>query len=150
MSNEIKLFMAMLLLALLMSGCTEKVSDERIGMVVRSSNPAENVTIMDLHFKIIPRTEIESILLPDGTSIPGKDLFDGKTKISYSADIYTEKHSGIQTIILLWNQSVSGKKPLAIVTVRGSKNFSTYILAEGKNDKGEKIEMNVEGVRYEK
>lgn len=145
--NKTVLILAMLAIGLLASGCVEKISDEKTGMKIRSNIPAENVTSINLHFKIIPRTEIESIILPNGIKIEGKNLRDGKTKIFDSASVYTDKKNDIRNIIIEWNQPISGKEILANVTVRGSKNFSTYILAEGTNEKGEKIEMNAEGVK---
>lgn len=141
--------LALLIIVLLVSGCTEKISEEKIEMKIWS-NPAENVMSMNLHFKIIPNTEIKSVILPDGTMINGNQLSNGKTKTFDSASVYTKKEDGIQTISIKWNRPISGKEVLANITVRGSKNFSTYILAEGTNEKGEKIEMNAEGVRYEK
>ncbi len=137
-------------LLVLTCGCVEKISDERTGMKIRSNIPAENVTSMNLHFKIIPRTEIETMILPNGIKIEGKQLSDGKTKKFDSMSVYTDKKDDIRNIIIEWNQPVRGKEILANITVRGSKNFSTYILAEGINEKGEKIEMNAEGVRYER
>lgn len=138
-------------LLVLASGCAEeKISDEKTGMNVRSDIPAENVMSMNLHFKIIPNTEIKSVILPDGTVINGNQLSSGKTKTFDSASVYTDKKDDIQTIKIEWNRPISGKEVLANITVRGSKNFSTYILVEGTNEKGEKIEMNAEGVRYER
>lgn len=145
------LVLTMLAIGLLVSGCVEeKISNEKTGMKVRSNDPAENVKNMDLYFKVIPKIQIESIILPGGIKIEGKQLQDGKTKIFGPVSVYTEKKDDIQTISVEWNQVISGKEVLANITIRGSSNFSTYILAEGINEKGEKIEMNAEGVRYEK
>lgn len=149
--NKGIIILAILAIILLVSGCVEeKISDEKTGMKIRSNDPAENVMSMNLHFKIIPNTEIKSVILSDGTIINGNQLSSGKTKTFDSASVYTDKKDDIKTIKIEWNRPVSGKEVLVNITVRGSKNFSTYILAEGTNEKGEKVEMNVEGERYEK
>ncbi len=149
MNKRKVLILAMLAtIGLLVSGCAEeKISDERIGMKVRSNNPAENVKTMNLSFSVIPKTEIESIVLPNGMRIEGKNLRDGKTKTFDSASVYTDKKDDIRNIIVKWDYPVSGKEVLAHIIIKGSKNYSTYIFVEGTNEKGEKIEMNAEGVK---
>lgn len=162
-----------LIVFLLLSGCidkkdavesnsTENLTDiaEKTSMNIRDNNffssSADNVSNVRLHYKVMPNTQIKSVILPDGTIIEGKWLRNRNDKIKIFnfkvfdfAIVNSSIKNNMQNIYIEWVKPIIGKNILANITITGSNNFSTHIEVDGMNEKGKNIELFAEGIRYE-
>ncbi len=152
-----------LIIVSLLSGCvgTEKVNEinntnstaEKISLNLRPSNRMNNVSAMDLDYKIIPGTHIESIILPpSGLRIKGDWLRDDKIKvfnfkvINFIA-VNTSRKDDMRNVHIEWVRLAGEKNTPVSITIAGSNNFSTHIEVEGTNERGRNFEMYAEGIR---
>jgi len=153
--------LAILTIGLLISGCigTEKadkigtngITEKQIEMSVMANNPSENTKSIFIEFELPANAKIESVTLPNNIKISGKELFlYEKTRSIKGAESIQAKieNKGLSGKIgVFWKEPVNGSIPLSKIILSGTEKFPTKVLAQGINDKREKIGLNVEGRR---